>query len=243
MVHSDTYPEIDSHNVDLTGTAVFITGGSRGLGRAMALSFARAGASHIALGARSDLAAVAQDISAAAASAQRSPPEFLPVQMDVTDESGVSAAATQVEETFGKLNVLINNAGVLGKYGLIADSDPQQWMHVLNVNLNGPYLVTRAFVPLLLKSSGSRYIINVTSGGAHLTNPTLSAYQVSKNALLKLSTLSNAEYASKGIATIAIHPGNSPTDIMGGPEAIPPHHKHGLYFQGVLSHPKAMVLI
>jgi NAD(P)-dependent dehydrogenase (short-subunit alcohol dehydrogenase family) len=226
-VHSDSYPGINTRNVDLTDMAVFITGGSRGLGRSMALSFAKAGASHIAVGARSDLGALAEDIAAAAAAARRSPPKFLPVQMDVTDQSSVSEAAAQVETAFGKLHVLINNAGVLGKYGLIGDSDPKVWMNVLNVNLNGPYLATRAFLPLLLKTNGSRYIINVTSGGAHLNNPTLSAYQISKNALLKLSTLTNAEYASKGIAAIAIHPGNSPTDIMGGPRAIPDHHKHG----------------
>ena len=227
VIHNDTYPEIDPHKVDLHGVAVFITGGSRGLGRAMALSFAKAGASHIAVGARSSLTTLANDIKTAAESAGRSQPQFLPVQMDVTSPSSVAEAAAEVEKAFGKLQILVNNAGILGKYGLIADSEPQEWMKVIDVNLQGPYLVTRAFLPLILKSSDVRYIINVTSVGAHLANPTLSAYQISKNGLLKLSTLTNAEYSSQGVVTFAIHPGNCPTDIMGGPDAIPPHHKHG----------------
>lgn len=227
IVHNDTYAAIDPSKRDLNGKAVFITGASRGIGRAMALSFARAGASHIAVGARSDFDSLERDIQEAARAAKRSEPIFLPVKLDVTDDASVSNARQEVEKAFGKLDILINNAGILGKYGLIADSDPIAWTRVLDVNLQGPYRVTRAFLPLLLSSDGNRYIVNVCSGGAHLTNPTLSAYQVSKSALLKFSTLTNAEYAPKGISTLAIHPGNVPTDIMGGPDAIPPHHKHG----------------
>ncbi|KAL4926720.1 SDR family oxidoreductase [Aspergillus undulatus] len=173
-VHNDTYPEIDPRLLNLRGKSVFITGGSRGLGRSMALSFARAGVSRIAVGARSLLDGLAKEI----AETCTNPPVFLPVRLDVTDEASVAAAATEVGRMFGQLNVLVNNAGILGKYGLIADSDPEEWWEVLNVNLRGPYLVTRAFVPLLLKAGGEddiRYIVNVCSVGAHLTNPTLSS--------------------------------------------------------------------
>lgn len=223
-VHNDTYPEIDPRLLNLQGKSVFITGGSRGLGRSMALSFARAGVSRIAVGARSPLDSLAKEIAETCAS----PPEFLPVRLDVTDEASVAAAAAEVGRVFGQLNVLVNNAGILGKYGLIADSDPKEWWEVLNVNLRGPYLVTRAFLPLLLKAGEDdiKYLVNVCSVGAHLTNPTLSSYQVAKNALLKLTTLTHAEYGP-GVISFAIHPGNIPTDIMGGPDAIPPHHKHG----------------
>lgn len=224
-VHNDTYPDIDPRLANLSGKTVFITGGSRGLGRSMALSFARAGASKIAVGARSRLDGLEDDIKQNAGS---NPPEFLAVKLDVTDEASVAAAAAEVEAKFGKLDVLINNAGTLGKYGLIAESDPDTWWQVLNVNLRGPYLVTRAFLPLLLSAGpDEKYIVNVCSGGVHLTNPTLSAYQVSKSALYKLTVLTNVEYAPRGVISFAIHPGNVPTDIMGGPEAIPPHHKHG----------------
>ncbi|KAF2204953.1 putative 2-(R)-hydroxypropyl-CoM dehydrogenase [Delitschia confertaspora ATCC 74209] len=223
-IHNDSYPEINPRQFNLSGKAVFITGGSRGLGRSMVLSFVKAGVSKIAVGARSNLDGLEKEIKANCAN----PPEFLPIKLDVTDEASVAAAAAEVEKNFGKLNVLINNAGVLGKYGLIADSDPDVWWQTLNVNVRGPYLVTRAFLPLLLKAGTDeeKYIVNVCSVGAHLTNPRLSAYQVAKNGLLKFTTLTNAEYSPQGVTAFAIHPGNIPTDIMGGPSAIPPHHKH-----------------
>lgn len=222
-LHNDTYPEIDPCQLNLKGKSVFITGGSRGIGWSMALSFAKAGISKIAVGARSPLDGLEKAIAEACLNSA----EFLPVRLDVTDEASVAAAAAEVEQKFGKLNFLVNNAGILGKYGLIADSNPDEWWNVLNVNLRGPYLVTRAFLPLLLKAGEEeKYIVNVCSVGAHLTNPTLSSYQVAKNAVLKLTALTNAEYGPE-VITFAIHPGNIPTDIMGGPDAIPPHHKHG----------------
>ena len=190
----------------------------------MALSFAKAGVSQIAVGARSSLDGLEQDIKTQCVN----PPEFLPIVLDVTDEASVSAAATTVRQKFGKLNVLINNAGTLGKYALITESDPEVWWQVLNTNLRGAYLITRAFLPLLLDAGEEdKYVINTCSVAAHLTNPTLSAYQVAKNGLLKFTTLTNAEYSPQGVIAFAIHPGNVPTAIMGGPEAIPPHHKHG----------------
>ena len=225
-IHNDTYPAISPLNANFTGKSVFVSGGSKGLGRAMALSYAKAGASQIAVGARSDMSQLKKDIEAAATGAKRSPPEFLPVTFDVTDQKSVEAAAEQVGKAFGgKLDVLINSAGILGSYNLIKDSDPDQWWNVMNVNLRGPYLVTRSFLPLLLKGE-SKYLVNIVSVGAHLLNPTVSHYQISKLAQLRLAQLTNVEHAEQGLISFAIHPGNVPTDIMGGPEALPEHHKH-----------------
>ncbi|ERF72992.1 hypothetical protein EPUS_08849 [Endocarpon pusillum Z07020] len=223
-IHNDTYPAIHPANVSFAGKAVFITGGSKGLGRAMALSFAKAGASYIAVGARSDMSQLAKDVEAAAVSANRSAPKFLPIKLDVTEERSIEMAAAEVEKEFGKLDILVNNAGILGKHGLIADSNPEEWWQVLDVNVRGPYLVTRAFLPILLKGQ-DKFIVNVTSVGAHLVNPTLSAYQVSKLGLLRLSQLIYAEYSAQGVVSFCIHPGNSPTDIMGGPEGVADHLK------------------
>ncbi|KAL6720592.1 hypothetical protein ACLMJK_002516 [Lecanora helva] len=223
-VHNDTYPAISPQNFNLSGRSIFITGGSKGLGLSMALSFAKAGASSIAVGARSDMSHLPSIIESAATSANRKIPNFLALQLDVTDEESVSRAAAEVAQEFGKLDILINNAGVLGEFGLIADSKPEEWWRVMEVNVRGPYLVARAFMPLLLKGE-EKYIISLTSVGAHLTNPNLSAYQLSKNALLRLAQLLNSEYSKQGVVSFAIHPGNCPTDIMGSPERLE-HVKH-----------------
>ena len=98
----------------------------------------------------------------------------------------------------------------------IAESDPEQWWNTWNVNLRGPYLVSRAFIPLLLKSSnGLKTIVNVSSVGAIVISPGLSAYQPSKTAVLRFSEFVAKEYAEEGLVCFAIHPGNVITDIFG----------------------------
>jgi NAD(P)-dependent dehydrogenase (short-subunit alcohol dehydrogenase family) len=102
---------------------------------------------------------------------------------------------------------------------LIGDSSPEDWWETWNVNLRGPYLVTRAFLPLLLKG-GDKTLVATSSVGAHLTNQGMSAYQTSKLAVLRLMEFVQAEYAEKGILAFAIHPGNVVTDIVGGSEGV-----------------------
>ena len=93
----------------------------------MVLSFTKAGASYIAAGARSDMSQLAKDVEAAATFADRSPPKFLPLKLDISDETSVNKAAVAVEKEFGRCDVVVNNAGITGSYGLIADSKPEQW--------------------------------------------------------------------------------------------------------------------
>ena len=174
---------------------------------------------------------LAKDVEAAAVSATRSAPKVLLLKLDVTNKQSVEKAAAEVDKEFGKLDVLVNNAGILGQFGMIADSNPEKWWQVLDVNVRGAYLVTRAFIPLLLKGGEDKFIINVTSVGAHLVNPALSAYQVSKLALLRFSQLVNTEYSPQGVVSLCIHPGNCLTDIMGPPEELPDHLKPSMYHQ------------
>ena len=195
----------------------------------MILSYARAGASFIAAGARSDMSQLKKDVDVAAASNKRSAPKFLPVSLDVADPSSVEQAAATVEREFGRCDVVINNAGLLGTHGGIAATDPEEWWNIMAVNLRGPYLVARSFLPLLVKSPNP-YIIQVTSVAAHLLNPTLTAYQTSKASLLRFTQLIHAEYGKQGVTAFAIHPGNCPTDMMGGPEGLHDFEKHSEYF-------------
>ncbi|KAL8952619.1 MAG: hypothetical protein Q9222_001493 [Ikaeria aurantiellina] len=224
-VHNDTYPAIDPMKADLKGKHVFISGASRGLGRAMTLSFAKAGASFIAIGARGDMTSLAQEIIDATAKAGRSQPKVLPIKIDVTSRESIDDAATRVEKEFGQLDILVNNAGVLSANANVADSDPDDWWQAWTVNVRGTYLVTRAFLPLMLKG-GDKQIVNVCSVGAHVVNPGLSAYQPSKLAQLRFTEFVCAEYGDQGVVAFCIHPGNIPTDIVGGIEGVPENLKY-----------------
>ncbi|TVY41284.1 Short chain dehydrogenase [Lachnellula subtilissima] len=221
LVHNDTYPAISplftpapAHN-----KAVFIVGASRGLGLAMAKSFARAGASHIAIGARSSLSAQSADITAAATAAQRPTPTVLPVQLNISDRKSTEAAAALVEKEFGRLDIVVLNAAILSGRGKVLDSDPDEWWETMTVNVKGPYLVTRAVLPLLLKG-GDKTIVALSSVGAHCVTPGLSAYQGTKLAVLRFMEFVSVEYGAQGVLAFAVHPGNIPTDMIGGPEGV-----------------------
>ncbi|KAL8678153.1 MAG: hypothetical protein Q9186_005485 [Xanthomendoza sp. 1 TL-2023] len=224
-VHNDTYPAIDPLKANLSGKSVFISGASRGLGRAMTLSFVTAGASSIAIGARGDMTSLVEDVKNSAAAAQRTPPNVLPITFDVTSQESIDGAAAAVEEAFGKLDIVVNNAGVLSANSNIADSDSEDWWRAWTINVRGTYLVTRAFLPLMLKG-GDKQIVNVCSVGAHIITPGLSAYQASKLAQLRFTEFVCAEYGDQGVLAFAIHPGNIPTDIIGGVEGVPEGLQH-----------------
>ena len=165
-VRHDTYPYIDPSKVDLKGKHILITGASKGVGKAIAISYAKAGASGIAIAARSSLEAVTKEVKEAAANSGRPEPEVLALKLDVTDRANVEAAAQEASKAFnGRLDILINNAGYLSSFKGIPDSDPDDWWHDWEVNVKGVYLVTRAFWPLLLKSS-LKIILNLSSVGA-----------------------------------------------------------------------------
>lgn len=128
VVHSDTYPEIDpASTADLEGRSVFITGASKGLGRCIGISFARAGASNIAIAARSSLEATAQAIKEAAVQAGRKEPNVLCLSLDISVEWSVDAAVRKIQECFQTLDVVINNAAILCATGPIDETKPSEW--------------------------------------------------------------------------------------------------------------------
>ena len=224
QVHNDTYDAISSSQMPATGKSVLISGASKGIGRSIAISFAKSGASQIAIGARSSLSSLIPELKAAAASANRHEPEILSLELNVTDQASVETAARKVEVKFGKLDIVINNAGALYNERIV-ESDPQAWWQLWEVNIRGPYLVGRSFVPLLLKG-GDKTIITISSVGAHLVLSGLSAYQTSKLAQLRLMEFLSAEYREQALLAYSVHPGNVPdTDIMGGGE-VPDALKH-----------------
>ncbi|KAL8652651.1 MAG: hypothetical protein Q9210_002561 [Variospora velana] len=214
-IHNDTYDAIDPLKADLSGKSVFITGASRGIGRAMAVSFAKGGASFIAIGARGDMTSLVEELGQKATAAGRTPPKVLPVTLDVTSRESVEDVAQTIEKELGRIDILINNAGVIEPMSKVADTDPDEWWRIWEVNVRGTYLVTRAFLPLMLKS-GDKQIVNVNSIGAHIILPGLSAYQPGKLAQVRFTEFVCAEYQDQGLVAFCIHPGNVATDIVPG---------------------------
>ena len=210
---NDTYPFIDPTKADLTGKSVFITGASKGIGKATAIRFAMAGCSKILLSARSDMADVEGAVKDAAEKANRPQPLVHSMKVDITSEESVRVASeTAAEILGGSLDILINNAGYLEEWKPIAESDPGEWWWTWEVNIKGAYLAARYFIPLLLKSP-SKVLINVSSIGAHLISSGASGYQTVKFALCRLTEFMDTEYRQQGLTAISIHPGGVKTDL------------------------------
>ena len=212
----DTYPYIEPTKFNLKGKYVLITGASKGVGRATAVSYAKAGASGIVLAARSSLDAVVREVKEAAASSGRPEPKVLALKLDVADRANVEAVAKEVAKVFdGRLDILVNNAGYLSAFHTILDSDPDDWWNHFEVNVKGVYLVTRAFLPLLFKSS-LKVIINLTSIGAvWLSGAPASAYGTTKLAVMRLTEYLEQDYGvgKEGVLAIAVHPGGVKTEL------------------------------
>ncbi|PCH34256.1 oxidoreductase [Wolfiporia cocos MD-104 SS10] len=218
----DTYPSIDPTKANLAGRVVLITGASRGLGKGTAIAFAKAGVSGLALLARSDMS----DVEAACMAAQR-PGQALRVlalAADTTNKAQVAAAAERVRETFGRLDVLVNNAGIIeSSMKLIGETDSDEWWNVFRVNVLGTYQVTRACLPLLIGCGGDKMVFNLSSIAAHLLGKYNSAYRMTKLAICRFTEQLALEYSPMGLISIAIHPGFVATSMA---DSMPPGTKH-----------------
>lgn len=183
---------------------VVVTGAGRGIGRAIALRFAEAGAK-VAV-----LARTGSDLNETAALIERSGGCARPFVMDVTDEPAVCIVMGEIESALGPIHVLVNNAGQIGRIGPFVESDPAEWWRVLDTNLRGTVLCTRAVLPgMILRRQGR--IINVASSALPL--PYLSAYVTSKTALLRFTETIAAEVRGHGVSLFAIGPGTIRTSM------------------------------
>ena len=201
------------------------------MGRATALSFAKAGAAGIAIGARSDFGTLENDILSAAKSAGKTPPKVLKLQLDVMSYESVEAAAEKTAKEFGKLDILINNAGYLSSFEPLAESDPGEWWKNYEINLRGVYWISKAFLPLMLKG-GEKTIVNVSSLGAHMIVEGASGYQGSKFALLRFTEFLMTDHGKDGLLAYAVHPCGAATELGLG---LPESYHFGKSSRGFLS--------
>ena len=199
----------------LSNKRIVITGGSRGLGRALATRFTQEGA-RIALCARSldDLKRTALELASLGA-----PPLF--AACDVADARQVEQFADLVLGEFGAVDVLINNAALLGTRSEIVEWTRPAWDRVMDVNISGVFSVTKAFLPsMILQRSGS--IINVSSSVGKSGKPRWGAYAVSKFALEGFTQVLSAELVSSGIRVNSVNPGAIDTQMR---HAAYPHEQ------------------
>jgi NAD(P)-dependent dehydrogenase (short-subunit alcohol dehydrogenase family) len=182
-----------------------ITGGGSGIGREIALAFARQGLA-VAVGGRT-LGRVIETADQARALGARA----LALALDVTDADAVGAAHACAAAELGEVDVLVNNAG-LAESAPLARTDLAQWERHLRVNATGPYLCTRQALPGMLARGFGR-VINVASLAGLYGSPYVTAYTASKHALVGLTKALAAEVSGKGVTVNAICPGYVATEM------------------------------
>ncbi len=190
--------------MSMQGKCVLITGASKGIGAATARVFAAAGA-NVALAARNGdaIAELAGEIG----------PRAIAIPCDVSRYWEVEAAIAACHTAFGRLDVLIGNAGVIDPITSLSSADPESWGHAIDVNLKGVFNGMRAALPGML-AQGSGTIITVSSGAAHNALDGWSAYCASKAGAAMLTQSADLENRDKGIRVMGLSPGTVATDMQ-----------------------------
>ncbi|KAI0263521.1 NAD-P-binding protein [Gloeopeniophorella convolvens] len=208
--HNDVYPAIDPEPLFAAqvykGKVVLITGASRGIGQETALQYARAGA-QLAITARvaESLDETTEAIAAAVPGA-----EVLALAADVRDLQGTKTAVQQVLERFGKLDILVANAGAISQVTkLLDEKDPDAWWNTFEVNVRGAFNAVHAALPALEKSQG--YVVVPSSVGAQLRVPGTSDANMSKHAVNRLVEYITLEHPA--VRAFAVAPGIVPTRL------------------------------
>jgi NAD(P)-dependent dehydrogenase (short-subunit alcohol dehydrogenase family) len=183
-----------------------ITGAGRGIGRAIALAYAREGAS-LALAARTR-----RDLEQTAQEAQGLGPTTCIVPVDVADPAQVEDLVRQTVARFGTIDILVNNAGMTGPVGPLQETDVAAWIQTIQVNLIGTYLCCRAVLPVMYQHHRGK-IINLSGAGATSAWRHLSAYGTSKVAVVRLTETLALELEGTNIQVNALGPGSIHTQL------------------------------
>ncbi len=200
--------------IDLTGKAALVTGGSRGIGKAIALRLARQGAD-VAFSYRGNAAAA----KATAAEIESIGTKAVAIQGDVRDPASAEAVVKSALEAFGKIDILVNNAGIT-RDDLIMRMSEEAWRDVLETNLFGAFWMTKAVTRPMLKARAGR-IVNITSVSGQAGQMGQANYSSAKAGLIGLTKATARELASRGITVNAVAPGFVLTELTKDlPEAL-----------------------
>lgn len=173
-----------------------VTGASRGIGAILAAAFRQAGWQVVGL----------------SRSGGPDPSGAPTIACDVTDGAAVQATVDQVVAEHGRIDVLVNNAGLVEREVPLWEADPEQWWQVIETNVRGPFLVTHAVVPHMIAAGGGR-VLNLNSGSGTRESPVLTAYHASKSALARLTGGVAVAGAEHGVLAFDLAPGVIETDM------------------------------
>ena len=195
-----------TQNKILSDKVALVTGASRGIGKAIAISLGKLGAEVIVNYSASDASAeeVVKSINEKGGSSYK-------LKFDVSDEESVNTAVNQIIRDSGKIDILINNAGIT-RDGLLMRMKASQWDEVLNTNLKGVFLCTKNVSKFMIKQRSGK-IINITSIVGLIGNPGQANYSASKAGVIGFTKTCAKEFASRGIKVNAIAPGFIETEM------------------------------
>jgi NAD(P)-dependent dehydrogenase (short-subunit alcohol dehydrogenase family) len=190
----------------LRGTVSVITGGGRGIGRVLAQALADAGAAVGLIGrSGAELAETVRLVAGAGGTAAAA-------RADVTDQQAVAAAIEALRRDLGPVDLLVNNAGVSGPVGGAWQVDADDWWRAVEINLRGVLLCSRAVLPAMAARGAGR-IVNIASEAGVSRWPLVSAYSVSKAAVIKFTENLAAEAGRSGVRAFSVHPGITPIGL------------------------------
>jgi 3-oxoacyl-[acyl-carrier protein] reductase len=200
----------------LQDQVALVTGASRGIGKAIALALAAEGA-HVAINYASSSTAADEVVAEIEAMGGQA----IAVQADVSQADAVDALVNAVMEKWSRMDVLVNNAGIT-RDTLLMRMKPEDWQAVINLNLTGVFLCTRAATKIMLKQKSGR-IINIASVSGQMGNPGQANYSAAKAGVIGFTKTAAKELASRGITVNAVAPGFIATDMT-----------HNLKAEGIL---------
>jgi NAD(P)-dependent dehydrogenase (short-subunit alcohol dehydrogenase family) len=193
--------------MQLKGKVAIVTGAGRGLGRASSLEMAKEGASLVILSRTpSELRETAKTIRTSGA-------DVISVKADVSTPRDIERVVDRAIKNFGKIDILMNNAAIIGPVNPLFMIDQEEWDEVMDINLRGPYLFAKAVVPYMIKQRKGK-IINVTSGLGEIVMPPFAAYSATKAGLIHLTKIMAEELEYHNIQVNGLDPGVMDTKMQ-----------------------------